>query len=257
AAAGEVTFAGAVAGSLFVTVDHGGGLRSTYGFVRAVLVTEGDPVRAGTPVAVAGGPFHFGVRLNGEYVDPAGLFGARVVRVRLVPHDHDDTQPAPGRRRAAAGSGDRVAALEWARHAMALDAGTALRHWQAMAGAALREWGAAVAGRIPVVWPAPPATLLDGPNGPRTMSGRRRRTHFTRASPGRLGVRHGCATGKRKISGSHHHEAAAGGRGPLRPPDPPVEPEDEAVHLRRAERDPHRGSPPDPPAPRGVLHLRA
>ena len=32
--------------------------------------------------------------------------------------------------------------------------------------------------------------------------------------------------------GCRHHEAAAGGRGPLRSPDPPLEPEDAPVHLR-------------------------
>ena len=38
--------------------------------------------------------------------------------------------------------------------------------------------------------------------------------------------------GKELPRGCRHHEAAAGGRSPLRPPDAPLEPEDEAVHLR-------------------------
>ncbi len=52
-----------------------------------------------------------------------------------------------------------------------------------------------------------------------------------------------------------HHEAAARGRRPLRPPDPALEPEDEALHLRRAQRHLHHRSPADagagsrPPTP--------
>ena len=44
---------------------------------------------------------------------------------------------------------------------------------------------------------------------------------------------------KENPDGRRHDEAAAGGRCPLRPPDPPLEPEDEAVHLRRAQRHLH------------------
>ena len=40
-------------------------------------------------------------------------------------------------------------------------------------------------------------------------------------------------------SGSGRHTRAAGGRGPLRPPDAPLEPQDAPLHLRRARRDPH------------------
>ena len=49
---------------------------------------------------------------------------------------------------------------------------------------------------------------------------------------------------------------AARGRSPLRPPDPPLEPEDEAVHLRRAQRDPHHRPGPDRPAPRRRPRVR-
>lgn len=86
AARGTVVFAGPVAGSLFITVDHGNGLASTYGFVRHMLVREGEEVVAGDLVALAAGPFHFSVRLYGEYIDPEPLFGTRQVVVRLVPH---------------------------------------------------------------------------------------------------------------------------------------------------------------------------
>ena len=86
AARGTVVFAGPVARSLFVTVDHGNGLESSYGFVGHILVREGEEVVDGDLVALTDGPFHFSVRLHGEYVDPEPLFGARRVVVRLVPH---------------------------------------------------------------------------------------------------------------------------------------------------------------------------
>ena len=86
AARGTVVFAGPVARSLFVTVDHGSGLVSSYGFVGHILVREGEEVAGGDLVALAEGPFHFSVRLHGEYVDPEPLFGSRRVVVRLVPH---------------------------------------------------------------------------------------------------------------------------------------------------------------------------
>src|SRR5580765_3892076 len=38
--------------------------------------------------------------------------------------------------------------------------------------------------------------------------------------------------GEGETRGGRHHEATAGGRGPLRAPDPSLEPEDEALHLR-------------------------
>lgn len=86
AARGTVVFAGPVARSLFVTVDHGDGLESSYGFVGHILVREGQEVADGDLVALSDGPFHFSVRLHGEYVDPEPLFGSRRVLVRLVPH---------------------------------------------------------------------------------------------------------------------------------------------------------------------------
>ena len=53
--------------------------------------------------------------------------------------------------------------------------------------------------------------------------------------------------------GTDHHEGAAGGRGPLRPPDQALEPEDEAVHLRRAQRHLHHRPAEDPQeVPRGA-----
>ncbi len=83
---GTVVFAGPVAGSLFVTVDHGDGLESSYGFVGHILVREAEEVAGGDLVALTDGPFHFSVRLNGEYLDPEPFFGTRRIVLRLVPH---------------------------------------------------------------------------------------------------------------------------------------------------------------------------
>ena len=68
-------------------------------------------------------------------------------------------------------------------------------------------------------------------------------------SPGSARVRGG--TNRQEVA--HHavrlHAATARGRSPLRPPDPPLEPQDAPVHLRGAQRDPHHRPGPDGPAP--------
>ena len=82
-APGVVTFAGSVAGRLYVTIDHGGGVLSTASFVSSVLVRKGDLVTQGQVVALSGSGhagdvspnLHFGVRLNGQYVDPLDYLG--------------------------------------------------------------------------------------------------------------------------------------------------------------------------------------
>ncbi len=84
---GEVVFAGAVAGTLHVTVAHPDGLRSSYSFLASVLVRPGQRVRAGDPLGTSTGVVHFGVRDPDDvYLDPALLLsGELVVAVRLVP----------------------------------------------------------------------------------------------------------------------------------------------------------------------------
>ena len=85
AAAGAVLFAGAVAGTLHVTVDHGGGLVSSYSYLQRITVRAGTGVARGAVIGIAGERLHFGVRFEGTYTDPADLIGVRRVRVRLVP----------------------------------------------------------------------------------------------------------------------------------------------------------------------------
>ena len=48
---GRVAFAGPVGGRLFLTIDHSGGLESTYSWVASLDVRKGDLVQRGQPVA--------------------------------------------------------------------------------------------------------------------------------------------------------------------------------------------------------------
>lgn len=85
AASGTVEFAGPVAGSLHVTVDHGGGLLSSYSYLQRISVRVGANVARGAVIGIAGERLHFSVRLDTAYTDPDTFIGVRRVRVRLVP----------------------------------------------------------------------------------------------------------------------------------------------------------------------------
>ncbi len=92
---GVVTFAGSVAGSLHVVVDHGAGLVTSYSFLAIVGVRRGERVVRGQALGAAGGTgpehlagvVHFGLRVDGEYVDPMTLFSPvdLAAVIRLVP----------------------------------------------------------------------------------------------------------------------------------------------------------------------------
>ncbi|MFO8074853.1 MAG: peptidoglycan DD-metalloendopeptidase family protein [Actinomycetota bacterium] len=86
ARAGVVAFAGEVAGAGWVTVDHGGGLDTTYGVLDPRLVEGGQRLEAGAPVGLLAEEathLHWGARLDGEYLHPLSLLAPW--RVRLVP----------------------------------------------------------------------------------------------------------------------------------------------------------------------------
>jgi murein DD-endopeptidase MepM/ murein hydrolase activator NlpD len=78
-----------------VTIDHGGGLRSTVSFVEDLRVRTGDTVTAGQIVALSGtghtdAPVphvHFGVRIGDTYVDPLDYLAPASVTqyIRLAP----------------------------------------------------------------------------------------------------------------------------------------------------------------------------
>ena len=115
------------------------------------------------------------------------------------------------------------------------------------------------AGRASGAAPGAPATLGANPTAP----GREfTRPQFHRCAP--LAAHQSGRTDHKTeeegavACGCRDHEAVAGGRSPLRPPDPALEPEDEAVHLRGAQRHLHHRPAADPGADReGVpLHPR-
>jgi murein DD-endopeptidase MepM/ murein hydrolase activator NlpD len=91
AGGGVVAFAGLVAGRPVVSVDHPGGLRTTYEPVQPG-VAAGQSVARGAPLGVlvtghAGCPveacLHWGLRRDQVYLDPLSLL--RPPRVRLLP----------------------------------------------------------------------------------------------------------------------------------------------------------------------------
>jgi murein DD-endopeptidase MepM/ murein hydrolase activator NlpD len=94
-AAGTVTFAGPVGGHLFMTIDHGGGLESTYSWLSAFIVRKGAVVSRGQPIARTdwGHPsfptphLHLGVKVLDVYVDPMDYLEPTSVTsfIRLAP----------------------------------------------------------------------------------------------------------------------------------------------------------------------------
>ncbi|MGY1700118.1 murein hydrolase activator EnvC family protein [Geodermatophilus sp. SYSU D00766] len=88
---GVVVFAGMIAGRPVVSVDHAGGLRTTYEPV-APAVGAGQQVRRGDPLGTlaaghegcpAAACLHWGLRRGEVYLDPLAL--PRPPRVRLLP----------------------------------------------------------------------------------------------------------------------------------------------------------------------------
>ncbi len=92
--AGIVTFAGMVAGNRTVTVDHGGGIRTTNSYLHEIRVGRGAQVRAGQTLGTSGtahgeSAVHLSVRVDGRYVDPMRYLGCHPLDItrglRLVP----------------------------------------------------------------------------------------------------------------------------------------------------------------------------
>lgn len=81
AAGGSVVFAGRVAHNpATVTIDHGGGLWTSYSYLEHLTVLPGQEVERGTVVGTVGhetghGDVHLSVRIHGEYVDPERVLG--------------------------------------------------------------------------------------------------------------------------------------------------------------------------------------
>ena len=83
---GVVAFAGVIAYERYVSIDHEGGIRTTYSYLATIEVVAGQRVTQGDVVGLAGARLHFGARRFGVYIDPASLFEVVAVhRARLVP----------------------------------------------------------------------------------------------------------------------------------------------------------------------------
>ena len=91
---GTVSFAGTVVDNVTVTVDHGGGLRSSYSYLATVAVKPGQEVTESTTLGTSGiahgvPALHFSVRLGATYLDPLSVLGCRLSSpsraLRLVP----------------------------------------------------------------------------------------------------------------------------------------------------------------------------
>ena len=83
--AGEVTFAGAVAGRIAVSIRHADGRLSSLTGLASAVVRRGELVARGTVVGTAGALTHLGVREGTRYVDPAPLLCSGRRRAVLVP----------------------------------------------------------------------------------------------------------------------------------------------------------------------------
>lgn len=88
---GVVHFAGAVVDRPVLSIDHGGGVLSSYEPVVSAL-HEGDAVRRGQVIGevqaghcATGGCLHFGVRIHGEYLSPLLFLGGQPRAVLLPP----------------------------------------------------------------------------------------------------------------------------------------------------------------------------
>jgi murein DD-endopeptidase MepM/ murein hydrolase activator NlpD len=92
---GRVTYAGSVAGIIYVVVAHRDGRRVTYGGLAGRRHARGEVVLRGQVVGTTTDTFHFGVRAGERYADPAPWIGRYVGRPRLVPTDGSAAAPAP------------------------------------------------------------------------------------------------------------------------------------------------------------------
>ena|SRR5919108_5820609 len=92
---GVVAFAGWVGGSLYLSIDHPDGVRTTYSWLSSTTVSKGDPVGTGDPIGATGRGhvdvatphLHFGARVGDTYIDPMLLLerGSVAGLIHLAP----------------------------------------------------------------------------------------------------------------------------------------------------------------------------
>lgn len=100
---GIVFFAGPVGGSLYVSIDHPGGIRTTYSYLSVIDVDEGAAVARGDVIGRSGRGhpnsgrphLHFGMRRGDDYLDPEPYLVAALRHdysgvIRLVPLKEPD-----------------------------------------------------------------------------------------------------------------------------------------------------------------------
>lgn len=88
AGSGVIAFAGSVAGTPTISIDHPDGIRTTYQPVHA-RVSRGDMVFEGDVIGTLGHPFdgypglHWGARVDkDDYIDPLELLDAPIIRLK-------------------------------------------------------------------------------------------------------------------------------------------------------------------------------
>ena len=194
-AAGVVTFAGQVGGQLFVVIAHADGLRTTYAYLADVMVPRGSGGRPG-----------FGRRHLAGIAALRRPAGRRLPRPGAALRRRAPRRP-PGAARRAPG-----------------DAAGPRRRCDGARGPAGPERPIPLGCSVgPPAWWA----LTHGPARPVVaLPGREQ------AAPPNRGRRRAKTHGPEPNGPGRHDAPAPRGRRPLRAPDPALEPEDEALHLR-------------------------
>lgn len=107
--AGTVRFAGPVAeDGLFVTIEHTGGIETTYSFLSSIQVSRGQTVAQGDLIGSSGEghknsgvpALHFGAKRDGEYINPETLlkdFSDIREFIELEPSDEDHREAGIGK----------------------------------------------------------------------------------------------------------------------------------------------------------------
>lgn len=98
AASGQVVYAGSDIQGLgyLVLVHHDGGFLTVYAHNRELLVTQGETVAQGQPIAFAGqAPVQFQLRVGKEPVDPLAYLGTGTIHVASAAHVLGDMGTAP------------------------------------------------------------------------------------------------------------------------------------------------------------------
>ncbi len=93
--AGVVTWAGSIAGTRYVVVQHPNDWRVTYGRLGSSSLRIGDRVVRRSLIGAASGSFYFGLRIGAQYSDPEPYLGRPAGRPRLIPIDGTTPRPSP------------------------------------------------------------------------------------------------------------------------------------------------------------------